>query len=250
MSSGREDEMSTLRAFGTNDLKSIRRDPALFYMLVIPPLMIPAARFLLPAASAYLSENFGFGLVPYYPMLLSFFFVLQIPMLFGVLVGLLVLDEKDDDTLMALRVTPISMTGYALYRGAAAVLLGALYVCIALPLTGLLPSSLLPAMVPVALLSGLTAPVFALLLAALARNKVEGLALMKALSVFMLGPLAAYFVGSGWQILFGVLPTYWPAKAFWVAAEGGAFWPHVLVGLAYNLALTTLLLKRFRKKVF
>jgi hypothetical protein len=39
-------------------------------------------------------------------MLLSFFFVLQIPLLFGLLVGLLVLDERDDDTLTALRVTP------------------------------------------------------------------------------------------------------------------------------------------------
>ena len=242
--------MSTLRAFGANDLKSVRRDPALFYMLVIPPLMVPAARFLLPSASAYLSEDFGFDLVPYYPMLLSFFFVLQIPMLFGVLVGLLVLDEKDDDTLMALRVTPISMRAYTLYRGAAAVLLSALYVCIALPLTGLLPSSLLRATVPIALLSGTTAPVFALLLATLARNKVEGLALMKALSVLMLGPLAAYFVGPYWQLVFGVLPTYWPAKALWVAAEGGISWPYVLAGLTYNLALTVLLLKRFREKVF
>jgi fluoroquinolone transport system permease protein len=242
--------MSTLHAFGANDLKGVRRDPALFYMLVIPPLMIPAARFLLPPAAAYLSEDFGFDLVIYYPLLLSFFFVLQIPMLFGVLVGLLVLDEKDDDTLSALRVTPISMTGYALYRGAAAVLLSALYVCIALPLTGLLPSPLVPTTVPIALLSGMTAPVFALLLAALARNKVEGLALMKALSVLMLGPLAAYFVGLHWQLVFGVLPTYWPAQAFWVAAEGGTYWPYILVGLAYNLALTGLLLKRFRAKVF
>jgi fluoroquinolone transport system permease protein len=242
--------MSTLGAFGANDLKNVRRDPALFYMLVIPPLMVPAARLLLPSATSYLWKSFGFDLVPYYPMLLGFFFVLQIPMLFGVLVGLLVLDEKDDNTLMALRVTPISMLVYAFYRGAAAVLLSAVYVCIALPLTGLLPSSLLPATVPVAMLSGLTAPVFALLLAALARNKVEGLALMKALSALMLGPLAAYFVGPYWQPLFGVLPTYWPAKALWVAAEGGTFWPYVLVGVAYNLALTILLLKRFRAKVF
>ena len=31
-------------------------------------------------------------------MLLSFFFVLQLPLLFGLLVGLLILDERDDDT--------------------------------------------------------------------------------------------------------------------------------------------------------
>jgi fluoroquinolone transport system permease protein len=239
-----------LRAFGANDLKSAGRDPLLVYMLVIPPLMVVLARLILPAATAYLSGRFGFDLVPYYPMLLSFFFVLQIPLLFGVLVGLMVLDEKDDDTLTALRVTPISMTGYALYKGGAAVFLSFLYVLVALPLTGLIPASLLPAVAPSAVLSGLTAPIFALVIATFAANKVEGLALMKVLSIFVLGPLAAYFIGSSPQLLFGLLPTYWPAKAFWVAGEGGNFWPYVCVGLAYDLLLIALLLRRFRQKVF
>jgi fluoroquinolone transport system permease protein len=237
-----------LRAFGISDLKSVRRDPLLLYMLIIPPLMVLLVRLIVPRATDYLSE--GFDLVPYYPMLLSFFFVLQIPFLFGLLVGLLVLDERDDDTLTALRVTPISMSGYALYRGGAAVLLSFGYVLITLPLTGLMSPSLLPAVAPVALLSGLMAPLVALILVAFAANKVEGLALMKGLAVFMLGPLAAYFMDSSWQLLLGILPTYWPAKAFWVAGEGGNFWPYVLVGLIYNLLLLALLLRRFRKKVF
>lgn len=239
-----------LRAFGANDLRSVRRDSLLVYMLIIPPLMVVLARLILPAASGYLSRNFGLDLVPYYPMLLSFFFVLQIPLLFGVLVGLMVLDEKDDDTLTALRVTPISMSGYALYKGGAAVVLSFLYVLVALPLTGLLPAALLPVVAPSALLSGLMAPIFALVIATFAANKVEGLALMKVLSIFMLGPLAAYFVGSPWQLLFGLLPTYWPAKAFWVAGEGGNYGPYVLAGLVYALLLISLLLRRFRQKVF
>lgn len=122
--------MNVLPAFGLNDLKSIRREPLLLYMLVIPPIMVLVFRLILPPATAYLSENFDFDLVPYYPMLLSFFFVLQIPLLFGVLVGLLVLDEKDDNTLTALRVTPISMRGYALYRGAGGAGLSRRVVCL------------------------------------------------------------------------------------------------------------------------
>ncbi len=219
-------------------------------MLIIPALMVLLVRLILPAATDYLLERFGFDLVPYYPMLLSFFFVLQIPLLFGLLVGLLVLDERDDDTLTALRVTPISTTGCALYRGGAATLLSFAYVLIALPLTGLLPPSLLPATAMVALLSGLMDPMFALILAAFAANKVEGLALMKGLSVFMLGPLAAYFIDSGWHLLLGVLPTYWPAKACWVASEGGNFLPYVLAGLVYYLLVPAWLLRRFQKEVY
>ncbi len=242
--------MTALRAFGRNDLKSIKRDSLLIYMLIIPPLMVLLVRLILPWLTNRLADNFAFDLVPYYPMLLSFFFVLQLPLLFGLLVGLLILDERDDDTLTALRVTPISMTGYALYRGGAAVLLSTMYVIIALPLTGLIPLALLPAVIPVAVLSGILAPLVGLVIATFASNKVEGLALMKALGFFLLGPLAAYFIDSNWQLLVGILPTYWPAKAFWVASEGGNFWPYILVGAIYSLLLVALLLRRFKEKVF
>lgn len=242
--------MNVLTAFGLNDLKSIRREPLLLYMLVIPPVMVLVLRLILPRATAYLSENLDFDLVPYYPMLLSFFFVLQIPLLFGVLVGLLVLDERDSNTLTALRVTPISMRGYALYRGGGAVLLSSAYVLLTLFSSGFVPISLALAVAAVALLAGLMAAIFALIVSTFASNKVEGLALTKALSVFMLGPLAAYFVRSDWQLFFGLLPTYWSAKTFWVAGEGGIFWPYALSGLIYSVLLLPLLLRRFRRKVF
>lgn len=242
--------MAVLRAFGVNDLKSVRRESLLLYMLVIPPVMVVAVRLIIPAATDYATAGFGLDLVPYYPLLLSFFFVLQLPLVFGLLVGLLILDERDDDTLTALRVTPISMRGYALYRGGSAVLLSIFYVLVSLPLTGIMPEMLLPALLPIAVLSGLMAPACALTLATFAGNKVEGLALMKALGILLLGPLAAYFVSSNWQLLFGLFPTYWAAKAFWVASEGGNFWPYFLAGAAYNLALIALLLRRFKEKVF
>ncbi|CAN5597918.1 hypothetical protein BH24ACT22_BH24ACT22_11840 [soil metagenome] len=80
--------------------------------------------------------------------------------------------------------------------------------------------------------------------------KVEGLALSKAFGVFILGPLAAYFIGTNWQLLLGTLPTYWPAKALWVAADGGNFWPYILVGFVYHLLLLTMLVWRLRRKMF
>lgn len=242
--------MSLLRAFGLNDLRNVRREALLLYMLIIPPLMVAALRLVLPWATTSFSERFGFDLASYYPMILSFFFVLQIPLLFGVLVGLLVLDERDDDTLTALRVTPISMMGYALYRGGATVFLSFAYVLITLRFSGFAPPSLLPAMAAVAFLSGLLSAVFATVLVTFAANKVEGIAVTKGLAILMLGPLAAYFIHSDWQILFGLLPTYWPAKAFWVAGEGGNFWFYILVGLVYNLLWLAWLLRRFQKKVY
>lgn len=236
-----------LRAFGTNDLRNVRRDPLLLTVTLAPLLAVALLRLVVPLVTAYLARAHGFDLTPYYPLLLSLF-LLGLPLGFGALAGFMVLDERDEDTLTALRVAPISLAGYAGYRIATAILLSFAYVLGCVSLTGLLPPELLPELLPSALLAGLCSPVAALLLASFAGNRVEGLALGKAFGVLVMGPLAAYFVvGSRWQLLFGILPTYWPARAFWTAAAGGSYWPYLLAGLAYNLLLTGLLLRRFQR---
>jgi fluoroquinolone transport system permease protein len=238
-----------IRAFGGNDLRNVLRDPVLLTFLLAPLFAVALLRLAVPFAAAYLDRRYGFDLTAYYPLLLSLVLI-GLPGGFGSLVGFMFLDERDDDTLNALRVTPISMTGYVGYRISAAVAASFLYVLGCVYLTGLVPASLLPNLVPAALLAGLFSPVAALMLVALADNKVEGIAISKALGVFLLGPLAAYFVGSDWQILLGALPTYWPARAFWVAADGGNAWPFLLIGAAYNLSLVFLLMRLLKKKVF
>lgn len=238
-----------MRAFGANDLRSVFRDPVLSTFLLAPLFAVALLRFAVPVVSVYLDRRYGFDLADYYPLLLSLFLI-GLPGGFGSLAGFMFLDERDDDTMTALRVTPISMTGYVGYRILAAVAASFVYALGCVYLTGLMPAGLLQGLVPAALLAGLFSPIAALMLVALADNKVEGIAISKALGVFLLSPMAAYFVGSGWQIPLGVLPTYWPAKAFWVAAEGGSAWPYLLAGAAYNLALLALLLRLLKKKVF
>ncbi|GAA5008808.1 hypothetical protein [Actinopolymorpha pittospori] len=49
------------------------------------------------------------------------------------------------------------------------------------------------------------------------------------------------------HVLFGLLPTYWPAKSYWLAAEAAAYWPYVLGGLAYNTLLAYALLRRLTR---
>lgn len=242
--------MRAVTAFGKNDLKNVGRDSLLLQVMLVPFLFVVPVRLLVPPIESYLQSSFGFDLAPYYPLILSFFFVLNIPLLFGALTGFLILDERDDDTLTALRVTPVSMTSYAGYRVLAAVTMSFLYILLTLPLTGLVSASLLPDLIPVALIAGLFSVFVGLFLAAFASNKVEGLAFMKGVGWLMIGPLAAYFVPGRWELLFGVLPTYWPARAFWVAGEGGNYWPYLLVGAAYALLLVVLLLAQFRKRLY
>ncbi len=235
--------------FLANDMRSIRRDPLLIYMILVPWLMLLLVRSVVPGLTARLAVGFEFDLVPYYPLILSFFFLLQIPLIFGVIMGLLLLDERDDNTLTALQVTPVSLTTYAAYRAIIIVGLSIVHIVICSPLSGLASLSVLPALAPISILSGLFAPLVALLLAAFAANKVEGLALMKGLTILMVGPLLAYFIGSQWQLLLGILPSYWPAKAFWVAQQNGSIWRYVGIGMAYYAVLLMWFLRRFQARM-
>ena len=81
-----------------------------------------------------------------------------------------------------------------------------------------------------------------------ATNKVQGFAIVKASGVFIILPLVAYFVDMPWQLIFGLLPTYWPLKVYWLldAGQSGA-WIFILVGLAYQLLLISVLLRRFNR---
>lgn len=240
--------MRTALAFGKNDLINIRRDSLLLYAAVVPWLLLLLVRLLVPWLTGWLHESRGFDLVPYYPLILSFI-MMQLPMIVGVVMGLLVLDERDAGTITALRVTPLSMTSYALYRISVTFLYSMLTLLVLLPISGLVPMALIPALVPISLLASLLAPLFALLISAFASNKLEGLALMKGFGIMLLGPLAAYFIQSDWQVLIGVLPTYWSASAYWIASEGGNFWPSLLAGLVYNSILLVWLLRRFQRKL-
>jgi fluoroquinolone transport system permease protein len=92
------------------------------------------------------------------------------------------------------------------------------------------------------------APIFALLLATLAQNKVQGFALAKVAGVVLIPPMLAYFISAPWQIILGIFPTYWPAMTLWSAQAGDPiFWFYCGVGLVYQLIFLALLTRRFNK---
>jgi fluoroquinolone transport system permease protein len=236
--------MHAILAFGRNDWLLVRRDSLLFFVLAIPLLMTLLLRLVLPDVTRLLAESYSFDLVPYYVLGASFLLI-QFALMMGVLLGLIALDERDDNVLTALRVTPLSLQSYAGYRVVASVLLSVVYMLVLLPLTGLLSEVSMLALLPIAAVAGLLAPVMGVFLVAFANNKLEGLALMKALGLFVLGPLAAYFLAEPWQWLVGIIPSYWVAKALWETSAGGVVWPYLLIGTVYALLLTGWLLRRW-----
>jgi fluoroquinolone transport system permease protein len=234
-----------LRALGPVDARSIGRDSLLAWMAVVPLLLGLLVRWLLPQVDAFLFERFGLDFVGYHHLVASYFFILLVPMTVGLVVGFLLLDERDDQTLSALLVTPLTTRAYLLYRLGLPVLLGTGMTAAAIAIAGLVTVGWLP-LALVLLLAAVETPVMSLFLAAFAENKVQGFALVKGLGAVLLAPVVAWFVDMPWQLLAGVVPSYWPIRAYWSAASPGPdFWIYLAVGFAYHGLLLVWLLRRF-----
>jgi fluoroquinolone transport system permease protein len=236
--------VKALRALGPIDLKNVVRDPMLRWLTFYPIMISVVMRWGLPALSGFLMERYSFDLVPYYPLALSMAIFLT-PLLTGMIIGFLLLDQRDDQTLSALQITPLTLTGYMIYRITAPMILSIILTLIIIPIIGLVEIKFLPLLFT-ALVAAPLAAEYALFLAAFAANKVQGFAIAKAMGVLNIGPFAAWFVTAWWQICLGLVPLYWPAKVFWLGIENNPqLWIYGLAGLAYQFLLIWVLLRRY-----
>ncbi len=203
------------------DLRNLRHDPLLLVALAGPVLLAVALRLGYPAASELIVERFGVDLAPYRPVILAALVLLHVPMMLGMVASLLLLDDIDDRHLPALRVTPQPAHQYAVYRLASAAVLSLAALAVCLPLSGLAGGVSVGTLAVGAVLASAQSALVVLAVAGFARNKVEGLAMLKLLGGVMIAvPVAAWWTGGvAWWAL-GLLPPAWPARALW--ADSGA----------------------------
>jgi fluoroquinolone transport system permease protein len=238
-----------LVAFGRNDVRGTYRDPLLVMIVLAPAIWTTGLVLLLRPVTEILSERYEFNLVPYYPLVLTALLLLTSIIIAGALAAFLILDELDAGTLTALRVTPVPLSMFFAYRAGTVVLVTTIYVVATLSFSGMVELGLIPTLIPIGLLAGLSAVVTLLLIVAVASNKIQGIAMVRALGMLIAGlPCLPWFIDSSWNLAFGVLPPYWAAKAFWVASDHGTWWPYLLVGVIYNLAVAWPLFRRFLAK--
>lgn len=239
--------LSILQSLGPIDARNIRRDDLLRWIIFAPVAMALLIRFLFPIVLVRVGEILQFDLMPYYEPVTSFMIILLTPYLAGLVIGFLLLDQRDDGTLTALQVTPLSLNGYLLYRLTMPMLLSMVMTLVAAPLSGVVNIGF-GRLVLTAVCAAPFAPIFALLLASLAQNKVQGFAITKVAGIILVPPLLAYFITAPWTMILGIFPTYWPAMTLWSAqADESIFWFYWGFGLIYQFAVLFLLTRRFNK---
>lgn len=242
---------------GRNDVKLIGRDS--FLLLMATYMLVTAAilRFALPALDRTLANNgimpggtFPIRFAELYPMLVAYFALFLGSVLTGVLFGFMLLDEKDDNTIKAMLVTPVPLNQYVLYRVGVPTALAFVGVLVELYIMDL---ALLPVWQMLLLTAGaaLTAPIAALFFATFAENKVQGFAMSKFAGIAGWTILIGWFVPEPAQWLIGIFPPFWIAKAYWMALAGnGGWWVALLVGIVLQIGLIGVLVRRFQKAAY
>lgn len=233
--------------FLAGETKKWTRDSMMRFMLFYPVLFGLIGRYILPL----ITESAGFPLEPFADVALAFL-TLMTPQIFGALIGFSILDDRDDHIFTSIRVTPLSIHWFLSFRLAMGFLLafiGSVYVMWFSAIGGLPLNNILA----IAFLAALGAPMVGLLINALARNKIEGFAVMKALGTILIFPLAGLFVFNWRELFFAVAPAFWPAKAISSVVRGEellflTYDQYYFVGLAYVVFLNILVYKIFLRR--
>lgn len=227
------------------DALSVRRDALLRWMILLPLVITLAMRLALPLLVARLDEWVPLDLRQLYQPLMGAIFLLLVPFLWGMVSGFLLLDERDDNTLTALQITPLPPGHYLLYRLGLPTALSAATTFLLFPLTDIAPLDG-GALFLLSVCAAPLAPVVALLLAALAQNKVQGMAMTKASGLLLVPALTAYFIPAPWRWLASLTPPFWAVQAYWQRLAGEpAFLLTTAGGVLYQLWLLRLLARRF-----
>ena len=212
-----------------NDARRLARDRFLLGTGVYIFVISIAMRWILPWASRALRTRWGLELDPHYPVIVSYLVVVLGAVMVGMIAGFLLLESREERSIRALLVSPLRLRVYlgsvsvvmALIAGGVILAEGAL-IGLALPPW--------PAFVLIAVVGGLSAPIWALFLSTFAQNKVEAFVQMKFVGLGGLIPVGAAFLPIPWQYVACLFPPFWTVKAWWIAAEGGSDWIWWLLG--------------------
>lgn len=229
------------------DVRNWVRDPMMAIAALGPLVLAVVIRFGAPAVTELASSVVA--LEPYYPVIAGSLAVVG-PTIYGFVVGMVVLEDRERGVLAAYRTSPLSDRGYLLYRATTAFVLTFLATVPALAVGGIHPVS--PAvLLASAFVGALGGPVLVFTFATLASNTIEGVALSKIVNVAMFTPAVVIAVAAGpAQYLAGVLPSFWPVKVYVAGGTGAMGWPlFVLVGSIVHVLAFAVVARRFTRQL-
>ncbi|UFU01224.1 hypothetical protein KO561_09900 [Radiobacillus kanasensis] len=229
------------------DWKNIRRDPLLIFSMFGILLLAGLVRFGLPELHVFLGNHTTFNLQEHFPLIVSLV-LLMTPLMVGMLYGFVLLDERDEGMLLYYAVTPLTKFGYLICRLVLPVIVTFFLSFAVVLFQGVVDWNLM-AFIPIACLLALQAPLITMVMASLASNKVEGLALSKVINLSMLAPLIDYTIKHPIAHLVMIFPMYWPAHQFISMSSGNESFHSIFIGIILTVIWFIGLNRVFQRKI-
>ena len=240
--------MSKFVALLQRDVRGIYRDGFLVMMTVYTLVIAVAARIVLRWVPI---EHIEVYVAP--------FIIITACSLVGLVFGFALVEERETQTWLLMRVIPISERTLAAYW-----LVAVSGFCFVITLLSALIYGLAPAsvsgLVVFAAVTAMGAPVVMLLLGALASNKIEGMAVGKIISASSLLLVPVFVLPSGWHVAVMWYPWYWLylgllrvyagpelAPALAVQWSPVPLWAHAVIPLVLSVFALVLLTRRYRR---
>jgi hypothetical protein len=211
-------------------------------LFFIPVIIAPLFKIILALGIPFLQRYVTFTVEVYHNYILAFV-LLMIPAMLGVVMGFMLLDDKDGKIIELLSVTPFGRTGYLTVRlsfVAMATLIYTFYTYLVMGLN-ILP---IPILIYIGLLLCTYGASIGMIFFNLATDKVKGLTYAKGLNIMLFFILVDLLHIPWLTFLAGFFPTYWIYK---IIENKGTAIPIVL-GLTVHIVWFVMLLWVTRKR--
>ncbi len=254
------------------EFKTMFKDSMNLLLIFFPILMLFVCGFLLPA----ILERTAGGNENATTITLLIGFIMALSMggyAMGAVLGFTLLDNKDENTLQNIAATPITVSGYTSFKIVYTYVLAIISNFVMVAGLKLFASDAYEVVyggstirlfdqlswgniVVFCFVGALIVPTVALLIASVAKNKVEGFAFMKSGGLLVMIPMLALLNAfkDGKQYILGLAPNFWVIKPLLnqvlVSNETSdlPYWVYMVIGAAYMIVLGSITLKLFLKR--
>ncbi len=230
------------------ELKNLLRDRMTGVMVVYPLVLGGLGKYLI---DNQILEGQVMGIVAMMIALLTGF-------TYGAMAGFSLLDDRDDQVLISIQISPVPLAFYIWFKIFFVFLLAVVSGYFLIWITGAINLSAGEIFL-VSMLSALQVPIVAFLVNAFAKNKIEGFITMKATGFLLMLPIGSFFFLDAKEWFFALAPGHWAGKAVQYSLlqpmiDAGmvemnlTFYQYIGAGLLYNLLLIAVIYRFFSKK--
>lgn len=230
----------------TYDLRLIRKDPMLLMIMFVPFIFWILMGVAFPPLAHFVLLKWGIGIAEYFNYAFAFFLPL-IPLLFGMVYGFILLDERDEGIIAAISVTPYGKTGYLQTR----MIIPVIYSFVAMILFNYALHNPLHLqtwkLILITALLSTDAPIILLFLGAYAKNKIEGMAITKLFNILLLAILIDFIVPPPYNWIGGISPFFWIERTMF-SSTTTHFWIYYASAICSHSIYFFWMFRKFRIK--